>query len=126
MTLNPRKTYVGLDADGTATELPGGDAFWALSRAELERHGARWLVAEFGFDADWPTWEMHPAGDEYVLLLAGEVDLLLEEASGVRTVELREGAAVVVPRGVWHTARVRAPSRMLHVTLGAGTLTRPA
>ena len=36
-----------------------------------------------------------------------------------------ETGAVVVPRGVWHTARIRAPSRMLHITLGAGTETRP-
>jgi hypothetical protein len=32
------------------------------------------LVATFAFDADWPTWERHPAGDELVCLLSGEVD----------------------------------------------------
>jgi hypothetical protein len=37
---------------------------------------------------------------------------------------IADRGAVVVPRGVWHTARVHAPSRMLHVTLGAGTETR--
>ena len=33
--------------------------------------------------------------------------------------------AVVVPKGVWHTAKVLAPSRMLFVTMGAGTQHRP-
>jgi uncharacterized cupin superfamily protein len=125
MPLNPRETYVALRADGTATSLPSGAAFWNLPAAELDRHGSGWLVAEFSFDADWPTWEMHPGGDEWVYLLAGAVDLLLDEAGGVRTVELRGDAAVVVPRGVWHTAKVRTPSRLLHITLGAGTQTRP-
>ena len=97
MALNPRHTYVSLANDGTAEEIPG-DAFWQLPAADIEQHGQGWLISEFAFTEDWPTWEMHPHG----------------------------AGAVVVPRGVWHTARVLAPSRMLHVTRGAGTETRPA
>ena len=40
-------------------------------------------------------------------------------------IELEAGAGYVVPRGVWHTARVRAPARVLHVTPGARTQHRP-
>jgi len=43
----------------------------------------------------------------------------------VETITLEGSGAVVVPRGVWHTARVRVPSRMLHVTRGEGTAHRP-
>jgi quercetin dioxygenase-like cupin family protein len=87
--------------------------------------GAEWLISEFEFASDWPTWEMHPGGDEFVYLLSGSVELLLEEAAGVKSLALLDTGAVIVPRGVWHTAKVHAPSRMLHVTLGAGTKTRP-
>jgi hypothetical protein len=125
MLFDPRTTYVNLDSDGRATCLPGGDAFWALPEAEMDALGRGWLVSEFEFTADWPTWEMHPNGDELVYLLSGSVDLMLEQAQGLATLALRGMGAVVVPRGVWHTAKVMLPSRMLHVTLGGGTATRP-
>ncbi|MBD8530535.1 MULTISPECIES: cupin [unclassified Massilia] len=125
MALNPRHTYVSLADDGTAEEIPG-DAFWQLPASEIEQHGQGWLIAEFAFTEDWPTWEMHPHGDEFVYLLSGAVELLLEQDGNLVTVALNGAGAVVVPRGVWHTARVLAPSRMLHVTRGAGTETRPA
>ena len=50
---------------------------------------------------------------------------LLEGVAGLQSLSMSGAAAVVVPKGVWHTVKVRAPSRMLHVTLGAGTATRP-
>jgi mannose-6-phosphate isomerase-like protein (cupin superfamily) len=124
MLLNPQDRYVRLRADGVAEPLPGGDAFWSLLPDELDRIGGDWLVSEYQFSADWPTWEMHPNGDEFVYLLSGSIELLLEHDDGVRVLAIADRGAVVVPRGVWHTARVLTPSRMLHVTLGAGTETR--
>lgn len=126
MSLNPQHTYVHLAEDGAATELRGGDAFWQMPEAEMQRYGGGWLVSEFEFASDWPNWEMHPAADEFVYLLSGAVEVLLEEPTGLRRITLNGSGAVVVPRGVWHTAKVIAPSRMLHVTRGAGTEHRPA
>ena len=126
MPLNPQSTYVHLAEDGAATEVPGGEAFWSMPTAEMERYGNGWLVSEFEFDADWPNWEMHPNADEFVYLLSGSVEVLLEHPEGVQKVALKNNAALVVPRGIWHTAKVTAPSRMLHVTRGAGTEHRPA
>lgn len=125
MSLNPQETYVHLAGDGTARELPGA-AFWEMPAEAMQPIGEDWLISEFAFSEDWPTWEMHPSGDEFVYLLSGAVDLLLEQPGQVLTLALRGSGAVLVPRGVWHTAKVKAPSRMLHVTRGAGTLTRPA
>jgi hypothetical protein len=51
---------------------------------------------------------------------------MLEYPEGLREVVLSGSGAVVVPRGIWHTAKVLAPSRMLHVTRGAGTQLRAA
>lgn len=125
MALNPQRTYVHLAPDGVATELVGGEAFWSLPESEIEGHGHGWLISEFEFASDWPNWEMHPNADEFVYLLSGSVDLLLELPEQTRLVALRGSAAFVVPRGVWHTAKVHAPSRMMHVTLGSGTQHRP-
>ena len=125
MPLIPQQTYVHLGADGAATELPG-DAFWQLPPAQAEAYGQGWLISEYAFTVDWPTWEMHPHGDEFVYLLSGAVELLLEQDGNLVTIPLNDSGAVVVPRGVWHTARVLAPCRMLHVTRGGGTETRPA
>ena len=126
MPLNPQETYVHLSANGLACQLPGGPAFWSLPEAQMAALGNDWLISEYEFISDWPTWEMHPNGDEFVYLLSGSIELLLEESEGMRSLSLVGPCAVVVPRGVWHTAKVRAQSRMLHVTLGAGTQTRPA
>lgn len=124
MPIDPQQAYVHLADDGLAQSVPG-DAFWQLPPAERDAFGKGWLISEYTCTQDWPTWEMHPHGDEFVYLLAGSVELLLERDSGVETIKLEGSGAVVVPRGVWHTARVRLPSRMLHVTRGEGTETRP-
>jgi quercetin dioxygenase-like cupin family protein len=79
------------------------------------------------YEADWPGWEQHPLGDEIVILLSGAVTFVLEQDGAAREVELgSQGAFVLVPRGTWHTARVRAPSRLLFITAGEGTRGRPA
>ena|SRR5579862_8709284 len=86
----------------------------------------RILVSSLGFDADWPTWEIHPAGDEIVCLQSGRATLVLERDGGEKTIELREpGSYVIVPRGTWHTARTSVPTTMLFVTPGEGTRNRP-
>ena len=83
----------------------------------------------FEVDASDPpvVARMHSAGDEVVVLLEGVADFVLDLDGGEQVVPLSEpGAFVVVPRGVWHTARVRAPSRALFLTRGDGTEHRPA
>jgi mannose-6-phosphate isomerase-like protein (cupin superfamily) len=102
----------------------GGERFWQLPESEFAQANISWLVSEYMFEQDWPTWEMHPDADELVYLLSGEATLYLEQPDGVHSVTLSGSGAVVVPRGVWHTAKVAAPSRILHITRGAGTQTR--
>ena len=126
MSLDLQQTYLLLGAGGALAQLPGGEQFWQLAESELAQTGAGWLVSEYLFEQDWPSWEMHPHADELVYLLSGEAVLHLEEAAGVRIIALSGRGAVVVPRGVWHTAKVMQTSRMLHITRGEGTQTRPA
>ena len=121
------RAYVHLRDGGRADVLPVTPSFWddvAAGRyPQLE--GGR-LVAAFAFDAPWPVWERHPAGEEIVLLLAAHADLVLEDGAGERTVHLHApGEYVLVPAGTWHTARTTVPTTMLFVTPGAGTEHRP-
>jgi oxalate decarboxylase/phosphoglucose isomerase-like protein (cupin superfamily) len=69
---------------------------------------------------------MHPDADELFNLLEGDAKFLLESDSGLPRLLVQGRGLVAVPRGVWHTARVHARSRMLHVTTGSGTRHRPA
>ena len=83
------------------------------------------LLACHHFEDDWPTWEIHPNGDELVCLVSGDTELVLRTDSGDRSVRLAEpGAFVVVPGGTWHTAKVHAPTTMLFATPGEGTENR--
>jgi len=69
---------------------------------------------------------MHPAGDEIVCLVSGDVTFVLERNGGEASIRLCEpGAYVVVPKGTWHTARTRVVTTMIFLTPGQGTQNRP-
>jgi mannose-6-phosphate isomerase-like protein (cupin superfamily) len=82
------------------------------------------LISQYAFDEAWPTWEIHPKGDELVLLLSGDTDLVLGNPDGSETVMrvAGQGDYVVVPKGTWHTARPHEPTSLLFMTPGEGTL----
>jgi mannose-6-phosphate isomerase-like protein (cupin superfamily) len=62
--------------------------------------------------------EMHPDGDEVLVMTSGCIEVDLELPDGTRTVRLGSGEALVVPRGVWHLIRCVEPGRLLNVTPG--------
>ena len=121
---DPLSTFVHIADDGRATTLDVTPTFWQMlaERDDLQRG---LLVSSYRFTGDWSSWERHPHGDELVVQLEGETDFVLEEPDGERTIALRGRGALVVPRNVWHTARVRKPSVGLFVTRGEGTEHRP-
>lgn len=121
MPFQPEHVYALLDAAGGIRQLPGGGEFWGQPPAALDALGRDWLVSEFSCDADWGSWEMHPNGDEFVYLLDGDIEFHLALPTGLQVQRIEGRGAVVVPRGVWHTAKVARPSRMFFVTMGAGT-----
>jgi mannose-6-phosphate isomerase-like protein (cupin superfamily) len=116
--------YISLGAGGEIKTFEGGDKFWSLSGAELDKIGENWLITEFYFEEDWKSWEMHPHGEEIVYLLSGAMDLILEKDENRQTIELRGKGSVVIPQGAWHTAKVFAPSNLLVITLGKDTQVR--
>ena len=124
------ESFVHLGDGGAADPLEVTPTFWAdiaAGRGRFAELGPGRLVSWCEFDGDWPNWEIHPEGEELVCLISGEMEFVLEQDSDPRSVILdAPGAFLIVPRGVWHTARVTVPSRVLFVTAGDGTRHRPA
>lgn len=104
----------------------GPDFYDALDRDFAGFAGCA-LVSRYSFSEPWPTWEMHPEGDEFVTLLEGGADFVFWRDGAEEIVAVAQpGQFVVVPRGVWHTARPHRPTTMLFVTPGEGTQNRAA
>lgn len=120
-------TYAHLGANGEVVPLEVTETFWEdLATGKLGLGPGR-LVSFFHFTEDWPMWEVHPAGDEFVCLVSGSMDFILEEEDGHRTIEMRTpNSFIIVPRGTWHTAKINKPSNALFVTAGEGTEIRLA
>ncbi len=125
---NLATTYLRVRGDASIEPLPVNAEFWPqLMNGALGTFHHEYLVTTFAYDADWPNWEMHPNGDEIVLLLEGRVTFVLEREGREQRLDLNEaGAYVLVPRGTWHTAKTSTHSRMLFITAGEGTQHRPA
>jgi mannose-6-phosphate isomerase-like protein (cupin superfamily) len=118
-------TFVHLGPQGVATTVPWTPDFWRrLSVAEGDRVVGAKHGREPG-DFHPAEWEMHPHGEELLLLLSGALDVILDLPDGERTVELTTGGACLVPRGVWHRITMRQPSDLVFVTSPQGTLLRP-
>ena len=124
MSFDPSTTYVCLSPDGAASSIEVTPDFWPTIDRRTELHEGR-LVAAFACDADWHHWEMHPNGEEVLLLLSGRLAMIFDERGKERRVDLEPGRACIVPRGVWHRAIVEVPGKLLGITYGRGTEHRP-
>ena len=122
--LDLASTFLVLDRGHGATPVEVTPTIWQELGERFEGFECRVLLSCFSFDKDWDSWERHPAGDEVVCLLSGDVTMVLEgRAGGVRLNE--PGSYVVVPRNTWHTARTSVATKMIFVTPGKGTEHRP-
>ena len=133
-TFDLLQNYFFLEPDGSATVLPGGIDFWsqAMSGKPSDPGIRKLMDSEYGrlltvltMNADWTTWEMHPAGDELLFMLEGTATFLMDLPDGVKEVEFNAGRLLVIPRGVWHTAKMSGPARLLVITAGHGTQVKP-
>ncbi len=118
--------HLGLDASASAEPaFTGGDWY----EPYLARHAADGvegrLVTLHSFSADWDGWEMHPAGEEVVVCIAGSMVLVQEIGGETRETTLGAGEYAINPRGVWHTANVAGEATALFITAGLGTQLRP-
>ena len=118
------RTYLFIDGAGGVVPAPVTPDFWQRIGAIPEAGDTLITVSESA--AAWERWEMHPAGDEILVILEGSPRLWLEHPDGrLQAVATQPGATVVVPKGAWHRADEAAPYRILFVTYGKGTTHRP-
>jgi len=124
--LSRHPVHLGLGASATSEPEMDGMAWYD---AYIERHASDGtegrLVSLHHFEADWDNWEMHPAGDEVVVCIAGTITLIQEREGVQRETVLEAGDYAINPRGVWHTANVASAASALFITAGFGTLGRP-
>jgi mannose-6-phosphate isomerase-like protein (cupin superfamily) len=126
-------TYAFLEDGGKAPLIVTDADFWRDLMSEkptspgaaLVAGGSGWLVAIYSITEDARAWEMHPSGDELLAMLAGGMDVILEQANREVTITLEAGQSCLVPRGTWHRQVVRRPGEYLGATYGKGTLHRP-
>lgn len=130
MALSPNldltSTFVVVEPHHAAVPVAVTPTMFEELDKRFDQFRGRLLVSAFSFDSDWSTWEIHPAGDEIVCLLSGDVTLVLDR-NGVEELThlFRPGGFVIVPKGTWHTARTSVSTTMLFVTPGEGTENKP-
>lgn len=119
-------TFIVMQPDQSAVPVEVSPTVYEELDRTFEGFKGRVLISSHSFDADWETWERHPAGDEVVCLLSGDVEMVLDRGGVEEATRLNEpGTYVVVPKGTWHTARTRVPTTMLFVTPGEHTQNKP-
>jgi mannose-6-phosphate isomerase-like protein (cupin superfamily) len=120
--------HLGLGATAEPQPEFTGEMEWYMDYSERNAaDGAEGrLVTTCTFTEDWASWEVHPAGDEVVLCLSGEMTLHQQFPDG-RTSKVTIGAGeyAINPPGVWHTADIAAEATALFITAGEGTENRP-
>ena len=115
--------FLGLAGDGEVTQMPVGPDFWQTMDSNLAMRAT--MVSVSSGEGDWPHWEMHPEGEEILVLLEGEMTLILDQAGTESRHVLAPGNTFIVPRGAWHRAIDQRAVKMLFVTYGSGTTHRP-
>ena len=99
------------------------DSFYQELDADFANFKGHTLVSTFSWDEDWPTWEVHPHGDEMVILIEGDTDFVLSVNGTEEVIRVsRPGQYAVVPKNTWHTARPHKPTTMIFITPGEGTV----
>jgi quercetin dioxygenase-like cupin family protein len=119
--------HLGLGARAVAEPQFTGpewyDAYVARHHGDMDEGR---LVSLFRFEESWTSWEMHPAGDEIVCCLQGQMVLHQELTDGsTARYELAPGDYAINPPGAWHTADADGPVVALFVTVGKDTTHRP-
>lgn len=125
--LSTHPVHLGLGARVDRLPPFTGDPSWYQDYGAQvdQRDGAEGrLVSMYTFTEPWPTWEVHPNGEELVVCVAGSMTLQQEIDGEVVTTVVEAGQAVINPAGVWHTADIDGSATAIFVTAGLGTENR--
>ncbi len=115
-----------LDGKGGVQVVPNGPDLYTRVKADTTL-GDTMVTLGVGSGKSSSHWEMHPAGEEILVILSGSRVIHFEHPDGRReTLNARAGEAVIVPRGVWHKTEAPEGSRILFITYGRGTTHKSA
>lgn len=115
------ETYLQLHDGAEVEMLDVDEQFWETIDERADLQTGR-LVMASAMTADWDGWEMHPAGDEVILVTEGTVRV---HTDGADPIEVSAPDLVLMPAGTWHTMDVVEAARVVTITAGAGTQHRP-
>lgn len=121
------ETYVHLEPGPGVGIIDVDDRFWQTVGERTELDSGR-LVMAGETTADWDHWEMHPDGDELIMVARGSVRIHVDVPDGptpAAPVVLEAPHLVSMPAGAWHTMDVIEPALVVTITWGAGTQHRP-
>lgn len=118
-------TFIVLDSKLASTQVAVTPSLYEELDSRFDQFAGCMLVSQYTFSSDWPTWEVHPHGDEILYLCSGEATLHLHSQGVDRLIEFNTpGSFVVIPKGSWHTAKVSTSCTILFITPGEGTINR--
>lgn len=119
--------FVVLDPAKNATLERADAGLYQRLEQNYQEFAGHELISCHDFTEDWASWEMHPAGDEIVVLLSGALQFIWQEGEVQHVRELNQaGQFLVIPKGHWHTAKTSVASRALFITPGQATQHKPA
>lgn len=131
MTPSPKLSPVRLDGNVVNMARDWSMTFAAAPPGPPRRIDGHTIGAVFNVEGPGPHGgEVHPDGDEFLYLVSGAMELVLDDGDearvGVETkVLLGPGDAYLVPRGIWHRLETVEPSYLIHVTPGPNGGHRP-
>jgi mannose-6-phosphate isomerase-like protein (cupin superfamily) len=113
-----------LDGLGGVVAVPAGPNFYASIK---DRPDLGDTMVSLGTGQGQSTrWEMHPSGEEILVILEGTPQVLFEHPDGrLEALAPAPGEAVIVPRGAWHRTVGPPGWKILYITYGAGTVHKP-
>lgn len=99
--------FVRLTKNSLAEPLQVNKDFYKnLQSGNLGDFSEERLVSFYTFKNDWETWEIHPNGEEMVILLSGEVEFILKLEENNKIVHLNKpNTFLIVPKGIWHSIK---------------------
>lgn len=121
---DPASTYVHLDRGPSAKPITVTADFWATIHERDDLHDGR-LVTFAAVTEAWTTWEMHPHGDELIIVTRGRVRFHIDDDASITELEVSAPEFIIMPAGSWHTADPIETAELIIITWGDGTRTRP-
>lgn len=99
---------------GPISLWPNVASFWqSKDRPELT---SGQVLSVFTYSETWDYQERHPDGEELAIVLAGNVDFLVDGGHDETPIHIGSGSGWVVPAGIWHRVQPRELSKILFVT----------